>query len=314
MPKEVYFCYIINNCLNIAWLIVFDSEYNIAAVVIIALNGLSLVVALIISHRTIRKSIGEFQKYGMMREVWMVRFMVQNAFAFYCAWISIASLVNLSLVLAYDANLDPSLACTICLVILASEIIVWVSLDLFVIYNYTNYLFSPYCVLPVAIGGILSRNFNPWHHNTIITLLLLLISIIALLTKIVVMLVRHRMWKRQEAEEMNRFINIIYAQQTNRKDTVLEDTIEQDTNEQDTNVEGTIEQDTIEQDAIKQDTGRECSYEQNTNEQDTNRKHAENDDDKDNASHFAKRIFLGHILCQTRLFSKRRIAGSEQLC
>ena len=197
MPAEFYVWYIINNCLNIAWLILFDREIKIAALVVIALIWFTLFVPLVISHKTIMNNVQKIQKFGMMKEVWMIRFMVQNALAFYCTWITVATLLNFTMVLAYDAGMDQSTASTISLGILSFEIVLWLSLDFFVLHRYTNYLFAPHCVLPIAIGGSLAKNFNPWHHNTIITVILLSVAVLALVVKVIVMIARHCMWKRQ---------------------------------------------------------------------------------------------------------------------
>ena len=202
MPMEFFIWYIINNCLNISWLILFDREVMIGSLVVAALMWFTLFVPLVISHKTIADNMQKIQKYGMMKEVWMIRFMVQNALAFYCTWVTIATLLNFSIVLAYDAGVDQSVASTVSLGVLSFEIVLWLSLDFFVLHRYTNYLFAPHCVLPIAIGGSLAKNFNPWHHNTIITVILLAIALVALVVKIIVMISRHCMWKRQADSNM----------------------------------------------------------------------------------------------------------------
>lgn len=191
MPVGIYLSYIVNNALNASWLLLFDREIMIAALVVIALMWFTLFIPLVLSHKALHENLEILQKFGMMKEAWLIRFLVQNAHAFYITWITVATLLNLTIVLTYDAGMDQSMASTISLGILAGEIVLWVVLDFCVLHKYTNYLFSPYIVLPIALGGSLAKNFNPWHTNTIITVALLGLALLAFLVKIILMIVRH---------------------------------------------------------------------------------------------------------------------------
>jgi len=191
MPSGIYWSYIINNILNISWLLLFDREQNIAALVVIAVMWVTLLIPLVISHKAVADNTEILRKNGMMKEVWLIRFLVQNAFAMYITWLTVATLLNFTIVLAYDAGVDQSTASTISLGILAGEILLWLLLDFAVLPKYTNYLFSPYIVLPIAIGGSLAKNFDPWQTNTIITVALLGLALLAFLVKIILMFVRH---------------------------------------------------------------------------------------------------------------------------
>lgn len=53
------------------------------------------------------------------------RLQVQNGIAIYATWTTIASLVNLSIVLNYDANVSPADAATASLSILTVLLVVW---------------------------------------------------------------------------------------------------------------------------------------------------------------------------------------------
>jgi hypothetical protein len=191
MPSGIYWSYIINNVLNISWLLLFDREIMIGGLVVIALMWLTLVIPLGISHKAVNDNLGVLRKNGLMREAWLIRFLVQNAHAFYVTWVTVATLLNLAIVLTYDVGLDQSLSSTIALGILGGEILLWLILDFFVLPKYTNYLFSPYIVLPVALGGSLAKNMDLWATNTIITVALLGVAFLALIIKIVLMIVRH---------------------------------------------------------------------------------------------------------------------------
>ncbi|OPL20582.1 hypothetical protein AM593_09251, partial [Mytilus galloprovincialis] len=59
-----------------------------------------------------------------------------NSLAFYAAWVTVASLINLVVVLVYDADVEQELACTITLGILSFEIVAWFIIDNFIIDKY----------------------------------------------------------------------------------------------------------------------------------------------------------------------------------
>lgn len=50
---------------------------------------------------------------------------VQNGLAVYTTWTSIATLINLTIVLSYDAGMNESHAATLSLSLLSVEVLVW---------------------------------------------------------------------------------------------------------------------------------------------------------------------------------------------
>jgi len=137
------------------------------------------------------KHTPELRKNGMMKEKWMVQFLQQNAFGIYCTWCCIATLLNMAMIGAYVGQSDQATMSTIALSILLMEVLIWVSLDTFVLQRYSNYLFTPHLVLVWALSGSLAKNYNPWTTNTIMTVVLLTLACAATVMKIVIMLWRH---------------------------------------------------------------------------------------------------------------------------
>ena len=191
-PASFFITYIINNIMNGAWLLVAAREYLHAGLAIIFLMWVTLIICLVISHTALEKHMDMLRKFEIMKEAWMIRFMVQNGLGIYCGWITVATLLNLGIVLTHFIGLDMSLSGTICLGILAVEVAAWVILDFFVFHRFTNYLFSPYLVVTWAIVGSIANNSNPWQsRNTIITLVLLGVVIMTTIAKFALMILRH---------------------------------------------------------------------------------------------------------------------------
>lgn len=195
MPVSIYIIYMINNGLNIAWLFLWDRtvvsrDYLIASLVVLALVPFTLYLCIGISCYAVDKYYPLLRKNGLAKEAWMIRFMVQNAFAFYATWTTIATLLNLASCLAYRADMDMNTASLVSLGILAFEIVFWFILDIFFLDRYVRFLFAPYCVVVWALSGSVARNWVPGDRNAIFTVTLLAVGGAALIVKIVVMIWR----------------------------------------------------------------------------------------------------------------------------
>lgn len=192
-PPAVYIVFIINNILNIAWLITWDREELIAALPLIALQPVTLYISLTCSHLYLNRNITTLRKMKMEREIWFVRFLIQNGMAFYATWVTVATLLNMAIVMTYDGDVSQPLSSTIALSILSVELVIWVFVDIIILDNYTRYTFTPYITIVVALSGIMSKNYDldTAEQNSIFTLVLLILAILFLVAKIFVMIWRH---------------------------------------------------------------------------------------------------------------------------
>lgn len=193
LPVSVYAIYIINNLANIAWIIIWDREYMIAALCVIVITPFTLYICLAISWRRLYQNIEFLSKNGATKEIWFIRFFIQNGMAFYAAWVTVASLINLVIVLVYEANVDQELASTIALGVLSFELVLWYILDNFVLDKYVRYTFSPYITLVIALSGCFTKNYNldTMYRNSIFILVLLCVAAVALVSKIITLIIRH---------------------------------------------------------------------------------------------------------------------------
>jgi hypothetical protein len=87
----------------------------IAALIVIVITPFTLYCCLFISFRRLYKSLAYLTKNSAVKEIWFIRLLIQNGMAFYAAWVTVASLINLIVVLVYEAKVDQELASTIAL-------------------------------------------------------------------------------------------------------------------------------------------------------------------------------------------------------
>lgn len=199
-PTMLFISYIFNNIFNVAWLFAWDRMKLAIALPLIALTPFTLYVCLFFSFRTLYNNLDYLTRNGLTVDIWLIRLLIQNGIAFYAAWVTIATLLNLGVVLTYkdgsdvtDIYLDQDVSSTIILAIAAAEIVLWFSLDLTVLDKYTRYTFSPYITLTVAFAGVVQKNFDldTAYRNSVFSLVLLIVAAICLVVKVTVMLWRH---------------------------------------------------------------------------------------------------------------------------
>jgi hypothetical protein len=147
---------------------------------------LTLYGTLFVSHRALNKSLNELKDENLNKEIWFVRFLIQNGLAFYATWVSIATVLNFVVYItwrlgAYNTNASTA---GLCLVLAAAlgysivENIVWP--------HYLLYTFSPWIVIIVAFVGIITKhwvNDNP-SRNNILSLVILVVAGLLVLLKI----------------------------------------------------------------------------------------------------------------------------------
>lgn len=185
-----YAVYIINCLLNLGWIFLFDRQYMEVAFVFLLAIACTIYACGTIVCWSLNKAGAAMEQLAMVKDIWMTRILVLNGLAFYGTWCTIATLLNFSIVLQYRANLDGVTVAWISLGLLTAEIIVWFVLENFVFDRHLRYCFSQYIVLPIALGGILSKNYTPDTPHMSYVLFLLALSGALGLTKVIVIAVR----------------------------------------------------------------------------------------------------------------------------
>ena len=196
MPLAMYPIYIITQGLNVSWLVLFDRQHLYASLVVLALITFTLYLCLGCSLWGADRYAHQMTKFGLGRELWWVRLTVHNGLAVYATWVTIATLLNLAIVLIYETTNDPmdkewrEEVSTICLGILAFEMLLWFALDISFLDRYTRYVFTPQLVVTFALVGILVKNWDADSRNTYMEVAMLGAAALATVIKVVVILWR----------------------------------------------------------------------------------------------------------------------------
>ncbi|KAK2844000.1 hypothetical protein Q5P01_010659 [Channa striata] len=189
-----YFCWLLNMVLNITWLLVWDRELMLAALVVLILLAISSYSALFCCCFA-TDYFGLWLQTYHRKDLACLRILVQNGLALYATWISIASLIKFSLVL-HLWGVDRSTAATVSLCILFAEVVGWFILENWVLDRWVRNILTVYPVVIVALVGILFRHFNldDPTPNSVFMVVLLVLACVLLVSRVCTVVWRN-MWR-----------------------------------------------------------------------------------------------------------------------
>jgi len=215
MPVTLYVFFSLSCLILVVWYFfaVMDSTVGRAvSSVLLYLSTFMLYIALYFSFKALANSKEELRNQNKDIEVRLVIGLVQNGLAEFATWVSLASMINLDIVLVNDADFNVQNAGSVILACVGLDVIVWSVLDNFYLQKYTQYVVTPYPVLLVALSGILQRQWNPDNRNSYITIALLVLAVVATILKIALLIVRHVRGSREQNQPPEKMpINKIQA-------------------------------------------------------------------------------------------------------
>nr|XP_020501909.1 uncharacterized protein LOC109993318 [Labrus bergylta]XP_020501917.1 uncharacterized protein LOC109993318 [Labrus bergylta] len=180
LPYGFFISWCINLCFNIGWLIVWDRGIMIAALVFLILvicTNYSMIC--FICHGL--HVYGPWLKKYHNADLWCYRIIVQNAVMIYTTWTTIATLINLTIVLTYEGGMSPTDAATISYSVLAVVLLVWFVLENLVLDKHVRYILIIYPVVIWALCGNLDKNYDaesPSRNGIFIVVLLALACVL----------------------------------------------------------------------------------------------------------------------------------------
>ncbi|XP_033725764.1 LOW QUALITY PROTEIN: uncharacterized protein LOC117315607 [Pecten maximus] len=128
---------------NVGWMVLFDRKYINISLPDAALMALTLYIILIISCRAVHNNISSLIKDGAGKEAWFIRFFLQNGIAFYATWVTVATHLNVAMVMHYSGGVANDISCTTALGLLIFFVILWFLTETILLDVYTRYVFSP---------------------------------------------------------------------------------------------------------------------------------------------------------------------------
>ena len=190
-PITIFIIYTFNLLTNIAWLLLWDHFYPQYGLIFLPLTAFSLYICLALSCHKLYHVTPVLRREEQQVDIWLTRIFSQNGLGIYAAWTTIATLLNLDIVLITSGHLLVNVAGTICLSILNAEIVIWFFTDVCLLDRFTRYLYTPYVVFVVALGGSISKNWEATSSNSVLSGFTLALAIALALVKLAVMVYRH---------------------------------------------------------------------------------------------------------------------------
>ncbi|XP_040922246.1 uncharacterized protein LOC121200807 [Toxotes jaculatrix] len=180
LPHGFFVVFCLNLGLNIGWLLLWDRRLMAAALVFLILIALTNYVVIFFSCYGLHNYGAWLNKYHKV-DLWLHRVLIQNGVAVYATWTTIASLVNLAIVLNYNANMSQTDAATVSLSILTVVLLVWFVLENSVLDKHVRFILSIYPVVIWALTGVFMKNYNaaaPTRNNIFIVSLLAIACVV----------------------------------------------------------------------------------------------------------------------------------------
>lgn len=207
LPRGFFAIWCLNLSLNIGWLFLWDRSLMIPALIFLIFIAITNYIMIAFSCLGLHSYGAWLRKYHKV-DLYLTQVLVQNGIAIYATWTTIASLVNLNIVLANEAKMSQSGASTTALSILAVFVFTWYVLENWVLERHVRYILSIYPTVIWAVTGVFSKNYNAAapSHNNIVTAALLFVGCSLCAVKIAVVIWRHRkfpLYKNAEAEDMS---------------------------------------------------------------------------------------------------------------
>lgn len=176
----------LSSAFNIGWLFLWDRILFMASFVFLGCITLSLFLTLAIASVRLVSFQDTLVDQGRTNDVNFLKVAVVNGVGMYATWSTVATLVNLVVVLTYKWRhpIGDEKAAIICLGILSFFTVIYIALDMTVLEQYTRFAFAPYLVIIWALVAIVVKNYNKAYLSSTMSVVLLGSVCFACLVKI----------------------------------------------------------------------------------------------------------------------------------
>ena len=188
----LYVFYILNLGCNITWLFVWDREYLEMSLGFLGGCTFTLYLCIGITMHSLNKHAPQLISQCKRQHIICVIAFILNGLGLYAAWVSIATLINMNIVLQYVLDFDGHIASSIALGALALDVVVYACIDLVMFERHFRYVYTPWIVLHVALAGSVYKNWDDTNANSIFTAALLCCGAFLFVVKIIMSIVRSR--------------------------------------------------------------------------------------------------------------------------
>lgn len=169
------------NVCNIVWIILWGLElpqYSFPVIFILEL----LLYASINTESKYLFSLDE--SYGLRFNLNIARYVILNSLSVYAAWITVANLINLDIVLNYFGPLTASMAGSLSLVLLGADVLIYFILENTWLTNFGRYVYSVYPTFAWALSGVVYAHADHPGLNELVAFVLLAVSVVLAVAKV----------------------------------------------------------------------------------------------------------------------------------
>ncbi|XP_051910254.1 uncharacterized protein LOC127593076 [Hippocampus zosterae] len=187
-----YLTWCLNFGFNIGWLFVWDRRLvsvALAFLIVVTVTNFAMIFFSCCGLHIYGAWLHKFHRV----DLWLVRVLVQNGIAMYATWTTIASLLNLAIVLNTYASLSQTSAATISLAILVVVVFVWFVLENFFLDKHVRYILVIYPVVIWALIGSYTKNYDAESPSQtgIFAVVVLAAACVLFATRIILVVWRH---------------------------------------------------------------------------------------------------------------------------
>ena len=176
------------NAFGIIWIYVWGNAYPHIAFPFLFLMWAFILAAISVETVHLYKVTPDMKtsmKYKI--DLWITRLLVVNGMCIYAAWLTVATLLNFSVVLQYYAGVDETTTGGGLLWLLSVEVLVYFAFENTIFDRFTRFIFIVYPALIWALSGVLATHWGQEvpNINPVLTLLILVLAILLLIARVV---------------------------------------------------------------------------------------------------------------------------------
>ena len=168
---------------NIVWLYVWGNNMPQISLPVIVPLWLCLIAAAGVQAVHIYRLTSSLQNNKI--DLWITRLLVTNGLAIYATWTTVATLINVGIVLQYYASFTAGNTGTLILWVLSLIVLGYFALENTVLDRFARFIFIVYPTLIWALSGVLSAHWGKEvpDTNPLLTLLLLVFSVVLFIVR-----------------------------------------------------------------------------------------------------------------------------------
>ncbi|CAL9698090.1 unnamed protein product [Knipowitschia caucasica] len=189
LPYGFHICLIVNFCLNITFLFLFDKEMLFSVMITSGLMTASDYTLLFFSCRGLKIYGAWLHKYHRI-DLWLYRILVQNGVSLYATWGTLSTLLNLTIYLQHQTGASRCHCATVSQLLLLILLFVWFLFENFYFETHVRYIFTIYPVVILWLSGNIDI-LDPGTHNFIFGVFSLITCCLLFLVRVALVSWRH---------------------------------------------------------------------------------------------------------------------------